>query len=81
MRDTAEIGRPAMPSAGPGGGGANMASNGSHRLAVRALLGRWRAAERRLAQARPGTAEWNRARLEFDDARAAYQREMDQPRT
>jgi len=48
-----------------------------HRLAVRTLLARWRAAERRLGEAPRGTAEWERAHAAFEAARRAYLDEME----
>ncbi|HEU4671688.1 MAG TPA: hypothetical protein VFS32_02200 [Candidatus Limnocylindrales bacterium] len=47
-----------------------------HRVALRVLLARWRAAERRVEDTTPGTAEWVRARLEYESARDAYREEM-----
>jgi hypothetical protein len=39
---------------------------------IRALLARWRAAERALAAAPAGTPGWQRARTEFEEARRQY---------
>ncbi|HET7026128.1 MAG TPA: hypothetical protein VFI28_00400 [Candidatus Limnocylindrales bacterium] len=39
---------------------------------IRALLARWRAAERAVAAAPAGTPGWRRARTEFEEARRQY---------
>jgi hypothetical protein len=80
--ETVGTGRPAASrKARPDEAGSDAGSTRAQRFAVRALLSRWRTAERRLADARPGSAEWNRARLEFDVARDAYLEEMDRARS
>lgn len=44
---------------------------------IRDALDRWRAAERALAAAEPGTPDERRARAAYADARATYQALMD----
>ena len=44
---------------------------------IRDALERWRAAERALLAAEPGSAEADRARTVLDHAKAMYQRLMD----
>jgi len=43
-----------------------------------ALLARWREAERRHAQAPPGTPEWEQSRRDVVDERRRYQEAVDE---
>jgi hypothetical protein len=73
----------APPDVGPKRSGRDVAGSRSgavRREAVRGLLARWRAAERELAAAIPGTDGWLRARADFDAARRAYLEVMDRTR-
>ena len=46
-----------------------------------ALLARWREAERRHAQAPPGTLEWEQSRRDIVDGRRRYQEAVDEVRS
>lgn len=69
----------AAPVRAPGSRRDVMVARGgaTRRETVRRLLARWRAAERDLGRATPGTDAWLLARTEFDAARRAYLDEME----
>jgi len=48
------------------------------RMRAEALLARWREAERRHAQAPPGTPEWEQSRRDVVDERRRYQEAVDE---
>jgi len=48
------------------------------RMRAEALLARWREAERRHAQAPPGTKEWEQSRRDVVDERRRYQEAVDE---
>jgi len=48
------------------------------RMRAEALLARWREAERRHAQAPPGTQEWEQSRRDVVDERRRYQEAVDE---
>lgn len=67
---------PAELASGPSHEPAERSNRSERRDAVRSLLSHWRAAERRLASAAPGTTDWFAAHEEFEAARRAYLEEM-----
>ena len=48
------------------------------RMRAEACLARWREAERRHAQAPPGTLEWEQSRRDIVDERRRYQEAVDE---